>query len=110
MIVNETKETIIKSALKYLVKMQIEEGSVGFAVDNDHDNDCCWDDVLAWIEAQPKVGRWIHWTDDRKDYVSCSCCAYGDEGEVLLRDITPYCPICGCKMDMEEETTVCDIS
>lgn len=49
----DTKETIIKSALKYLVKKQIEEGSVGFAVDNDHDHDCCWDDVLAWIEAQP---------------------------------------------------------
>ena len=49
----DAKETIIKSALKYLVKMQIEEGSAGFAVDNDHDHDCCWDDVLAWIEAQP---------------------------------------------------------
>ena len=47
-----TKETIIKSTLKYLVKRQIEEGSVGFAVDNDTDHDCCWDDVLAWIEAQ----------------------------------------------------------
>lgn len=47
------KGTIIKSALKYLVKRQIEEGSVGFAVDNDHDHDCCWDDVLAWLEAQP---------------------------------------------------------
>lgn len=47
-----TKETIIKSTLKYLVKRQIAEGSVGFAVDNDHDHDCCWDDVLAWIEAQ----------------------------------------------------------
>lgn len=47
-----TKETIIKSTLKYLVKRQIEEGSVGFAVDNDPDHDCCWDDVLAWIEAQ----------------------------------------------------------
>ena len=48
-----TNETIIKSTLKYLVKRQIEEGSVGFAVDNDHDHDCCWDDVLAWLEAQP---------------------------------------------------------
>ena len=47
------KETIIKSTLKYLVKMQIEEGGVGFAVDNDPDHDCCWDDVLAWLEAQP---------------------------------------------------------
>jgi hypothetical protein len=49
----DAKETIIKSALKGLVKMQIEEGSVGVAVDNDHDHDCCWDDVLAWLEAQP---------------------------------------------------------
>lgn len=47
------KATIIKSALKYLVKMQIEEGSVGFAVDNDPDHDCCWDDILPWLEAQP---------------------------------------------------------
>ena len=47
------KSTIIKSALKYLVKMQIEEGSVGFAVDNDPDHDCCWDDILSWLEAQP---------------------------------------------------------
>lgn len=47
------KGTIIKSALKYLVKRQIAEGSVGFAVDNDHDHDCCWDDVLAWLEAPP---------------------------------------------------------
>lgn len=49
----DAKETIIKSALKYLVKRQIAEGSVGFAVDNDPDHDCCWDDVLAWLEAQP---------------------------------------------------------
>lgn len=49
----DIKATIIKSALKYLVKMQIEEGSAGFAIDNDSDNDCCWDDVLAWLEAQP---------------------------------------------------------
>lgn len=51
------KETIIKSALKYLVKMQIEEGSVGFAVDNDHDHDCRWDDVLAWLEAQTFINK-----------------------------------------------------
>lgn len=48
-----TRETIIKLALKYLVKMQIEEGSVGFAVDNDPDHDVCWDDVLTWLETQP---------------------------------------------------------
>lgn len=38
-----TNEEVIKSALKYLIKMQIEEGSAGFAVDNDHDHDCWWD-------------------------------------------------------------------
>lgn len=53
-----TNETIIKSALKGLVKMQIEEGSVGFAVDNDPDHDCCWDDVLTWIEESHQLS-WI---------------------------------------------------
>ena len=53
----DAKKTIIKSALKYLVKMQIDQGGVGFAVDNDPDHDCCWDDVLAWIEAQPTEMR-----------------------------------------------------
>jgi len=80
----DAKETIIKSALKYLVKMQIEEGGVGFAVDNDHDHDCCWDDVLAWLEAQPsedcvsrealvdKATSWdTHFTDSER-YVSLS--------------------------------------
>lgn len=43
-------------------------------------------------------GKWIHWTDDYKDYVTCSCCEYGEEGEVLLSDKTPFCPICGADM------------
>lgn len=47
-----TKETIIKSVLK-----DIEEGSVGIAVDNDPDHDCCWDDVLAWIEEKQEQTR-----------------------------------------------------
>ena len=46
-----------------------------------------------------KVGKWIHWTDDYKDYATCSCCAYGEEGEVLMKNRTPYCPICGTKME-----------
>ena len=47
-------------------------------------------------------GKWIHWTDDYKDYVTCSCCEYGEEGEVLLSDKTPFCPICGADMRESE--------
>lgn len=53
-------------------------------------------------ELEPKTGHWIHWTDDRKDYVTCSCCEYGEEGEVLLNDKTPFCPMCGAKMERGE--------
>ena len=51
--------------------------------------------------SRPK-GKWIHWTDDYKDYVTCSCCEYGEEGEVLLSDKTPFCPICGADMRESE--------
>lgn len=47
---------------------------------------------------KPK-GKWIHWTDDYKDYCTCSNCLYGEEGEVLLSDKTPYCPVCGAEME-----------
>lgn len=40
-------------------------------------------------------GEWIYWTDDRKDYVKCSNCDYGEEGEVKYDEQTPYCPVCG---------------
>lgn len=45
-------------------------------------------------EQKPK-GKWIHWTDDYKDYCTCSKCGYGEEGELLLKNITPFCPYCG---------------
>lgn len=66
-------------------------------------------DLIADIRALPSVqpsrpkGKWIHWTDDYKDYVTCSCCGYGEEGEVLLSDKTPFCPICGADMKESEE-------
>ena len=53
------------------------------------------------LTVNPKEGKWIHWTDDYKDYCTCSCCEYGSEGEVLLSEKTPYCPICGAKMEDE---------
>ena len=52
--------------------------------------------------TRPK-GKWVHWTDDYKDYVTCSCCGYGEEGEVLLSDKTPFCPICGADMRGDTE-------
>ena len=47
-----------------------------------------------------KTGKWIHWIDDYKDYCTCSCCAYGEEGEVLLSKVTPYCPYCGSRNEV----------
>ncbi len=55
---------------------------------------------LPSVTPSRSRGKWIHWTDDYKDYVTCSCCEYGEEGEVLLSDKTPFCPICG--VDMRE--------
>lgn len=53
---------------------------------------------LPSVTPQIPKGKWIHWTDDYKDYCTCSECGYGEEGEVLLKDKTPYCPYCGAEM------------
>lgn len=58
-------------------------------------------EIPSVTPSRPK-GKWIHWTDDYKDYVTCSCCEYGEEGEVLLSDKTPFCPICGADMRESE--------
>jgi hypothetical protein len=58
--------------------------------------------ALPSVTPQRSRGKWIHWTDDYKDYVTCSCCEYGEEGEVLLSDKTPFCPICGADMRESE--------
>jgi rubrerythrin len=60
------------------------------------------DQVLRELYRRRK-GKWNHWTDDYKDYVTCSECEYGAEGEVFLSDKTPFCPICGA--DMRESDT-----
>lgn len=62
----------------------------------------CYEDLPSVTLSRSK-GKWIHWTDDYKDYVTCSCCEYGEEGEVLLSDKTPFCPICGADMREREE-------
>lgn len=55
------------------------------------------------MKQEPKTGRWLDWTDDRNDYLKCSICGYGEEGEVKFGEYTPYCPMCGAKMESEEE-------
>lgn len=45
-----TREEIIKSAIKFLIKMQIKQGSWGYA--DFSDNDVSWKDVLEWFEHQ----------------------------------------------------------
>ena len=51
------------------------------------------------IVSTTDLPRWIPWTDDYKDYATCSECEFGAEGELLLADTTPYCPWCGNKMN-----------
>lgn len=50
---------------------------------------------LPSVKPQRPSKNWIEWTDDYKDYVTCPSCGYGEEGEVPLKDKTPFCPICG---------------
>lgn len=56
------------------------------------------DMAISALEHEPRTGRWLDWTDDRKDYLKCSICGYGEEGEVKFGEYTPYCPICGSRM------------
>lgn len=46
-----TKEEIIKSALKFLVQKQTEQGSWGFSDDNDYE--VSWNEVIEWLEQEP---------------------------------------------------------
>lgn len=46
-----TKEEAIKSALKFLVRKQQEQGSWGYADNND--NEISWNEVIRWVDQQP---------------------------------------------------------
>ena len=46
-----TREEAIKSALKFLVRKQQEQGSWGYA-DNDNINKVPWDEIIEWIDQQ----------------------------------------------------------
>ena len=47
-----TREEAIKSALKYLVHKQQEQGSWGYS-DNDDTNEVSWNEIIEWIDQQP---------------------------------------------------------
>ncbi len=51
---------------------------------------------------EKRLGKWIHKWDDHFDWLQCSECEYGSEGEVKYGEGTPYCPMCGAKMEAGE--------
>lgn len=57
---------------------------------------------LPSVQPKAKAGKWIHRNDDFDDWLECSNCGYGSEGEVKYGEGTPYCPVCGYQM-MEEK-------
>ena len=91
-----------EDAIKILEKHHMWTGEPQELVDVRVENKALEMAIKA-LEQQPMKGKWIHWTDDFKDYVTCSCCDYGEEGEVLLKDKTPFCPICGADMRGDTE-------
>lgn len=58
--------------------------------------------IVRAIQPEAKAGKWIHCNDDYNDWLECSNCEYGSEGEVKYGEGTPYCPMCGCRMTEEK--------
>lgn len=55
-------------------------------------------DDFLFSEPTRKEGKWIHKNDDYNDWWVCSECGYGEEGEIGMNDVTPFCPHCGADM------------
>ena len=60
------------------------------------------DAVLEKINDRYGVLEWDTFTDDYNDYCICPNCGYGEEGEILLQDKTPFCPMCGANLSRGE--------
>ena len=68
-----------------------------------------WKEINELPSAQPgRTGKWIKETKHHKDQfqefdyytIKCSVCGSAPEKNWHL---TPYCPHCGCKMEMEQD-------
>ena len=60
------------------------------------------EDLDTIIPQEPKSGQWVHRNDDFNDWLECSECGYGSEGEVRFGEGTNFCPHCGA--DMRDKT------
>lgn len=65
------------------------------------DADNC-EKIIKALEQEPKSGQWVHRNDDFNDWLECSECGYGGEGEVKFGEGTNFCPHCGA--DMRDKT------
>ena len=54
--------------------------------------------AIKALEQEPKTGKWVHRNDDFNDWLECSECGYGSEGEVRFGEETNFCPHCGADM------------
>lgn len=59
-------------------------------------------DIKMMLPSE-KTAEWLHMFDDYNDWLECSECGYGAEGEVKFGEETNYCPNCGAKMKGEKE-------
>lgn len=83
---------------------------------SDTDKYDAWQEILEELEAIPAAdvepvrhGQWLRTDDDWSSLVTIQCSACGGEWcfevdeDVQLLGYN-YCPGCGCKMDLEDET------
>lgn len=68
-----TREEAIKSALKFLVRKQQEQGSWGYA-DNDDTHEVSWDEIIEWIDQQPcetikEIPKYYKYDTETKDFL-----------------------------------------
>ena len=85
-----TNKETIKSALKFLVQKQTEQGSWGFSDDND--NEVSWNEVIEWLEQEPII--WIVGKDNCQvavrnmpiDKMQKICVIIGDEEQQPCED------------------------
>lgn len=55
------------------------------------------------LDPTNQKGRWIHRNDDLSDWLECSECGHGADGEVPFEHDTPFCPYCGAAMQGVDE-------